>query len=311
MPVSGLTMRMFLLALSLLATPVFAQSEATYSVTFESTWTSSSHPDGFPPGPHFSGLVGATHRPSVVLWEPGAKASQGIEVMAETGAKSILLAEAEALQGSGSVESTLSGSGIPSPGSTSLTFTVSESHAFVSLVAMLAPSPDWFVGVSGLALRDGDGWISEIVVPLDVYDAGTDSGSTYTADDDDTAPADDIARIEESPFKVGDALVPVGTYTFALQRVTDAEVGPQALELAEIAPNPVRSAATLAITRSAASPITVEVFDALGRLVSTPVAPQGAGRQIVRIETIGWAPGVYHARVTARSQSATRRFVVQ
>ena len=33
-------------------------------------------------------------------------------------------------------------------------------------VSMLAPSPDWFVGVSGLPLRDEDGWIPSLTVDL-------------------------------------------------------------------------------------------------------------------------------------------------
>lgn len=303
-------MRLSLLALGLLAAPVWAQSEATYAVTFESTWTSSTHPDGFPPGPHFSGLVGATHVATTSLWEPGGKASDGIEAMAETGAKSPLLAEADVLRGRGVVESTLSGSGIPSPGSTSLTFRVSESHAFVSLVAMLAPSPDWFVGVNGLALRDGSGWISEIVVPLEVYDAGTDSGPTYTSADDDTDPAADITKIEESPFMVGDALVPVGTYTFTLQNVTTTDDAPEAFDRVTLTPNPVRSVAMLTLDRPDATPISVEVFDAMGRRVATPSVPDRVGRQIVRIETDTWAPGVYHARISTRSGNAVRQFVV-
>ena len=304
-------MRVLLFALVWLAAPALAQSEATYSVTFESTWSADTHPDGFPGNPHFSGLVGATHASGIKLWEPGGKASPGIESMAETGAKSTLIAESDALIGSG-VEATLSGGGLgTSPGSVSMTFTASESHAYVSLVSMLAPSPDWFVGVNGLALRDGAGWIQEIIVPLDVYDAGTDSGPTYTSANDDTDPAEDIVKIEESPFKVGDSLVQVGTFTFTLQSVSSNSDTPTRLELSSPSPNPAISFTTLLLTRPDASPLTVEVFDALGRLMSAPEAPLGAGRQRVRINTEGWAPGVYHARVTTPNEVATRRFVVQ
>lgn len=306
-----LLMRASLLCLLLVSSSAFAQSEATYTVTFTSTWSEATHPDGFPGNPHFSGLVGATHTSGTRLWEVGGKATPGIEQMAETGGKSLLMAETDALLGT-SVETTLSGGSIgTSPGSVSMTFTVTEPYAFVSLVSMLAPSPDWFVGVNGLALREGDTWHSEIVVPLNVYDSGTDSGPTYTSANDDTDPADDIVRIEESPFEVGDALVPVGTFTFALQSVTASESAPRVLELTTPVPNPASSFTTLTVNRPDASPMAVEILDGLGRVVATPIIPARAGQHALRINTEGYAPGVYHARVTTTGGTATRRFVIQ
>ncbi|GAB5535361.1 MAG: hypothetical protein Rubg2KO_16100 [Rubricoccaceae bacterium] len=304
-------MRALFLAACLMAPTAVAQSEATYSVTFTSSWSATTHPDGFPGNPHFSGLVGATHDANTTLWEVGGKASPGIELMAETGSKSTLMAETDALVDAG-VETTLSGGGIgTSPGTVALTFSATESHAYVSLVSMLAPSPDWFVGVNGLALRDGDGWMQETTVPLFVYDSGTDSGPNYTSANDDTDPAEDIFRIEESPFMVNNALVQVGTFTFALQSVTANESSPGVLELTTPAPNPASSYTSLTVSRPDASPMTVEVFDALGRLVGAPAVPESAGQHDIRIATARYAPGMYHVRVTTASETATRRFVVQ
>ncbi|MEO0558795.1 MAG: spondin domain-containing protein [Bacteroidota bacterium] len=304
-------MRIAALLLALVALPAWAQSEASYSVTFASTWSAATHPDGFPGNPHFSGLVGATHNSGTTLWEVGGKATAGIESMAETGSKSALLTEVNALVGSGA-GAALSGGGIGlSPGNVALTFSATESHAYVSLVSMLAPSPDWFVGVNGLALRDANGWIAEITVPLFVYDSGTDSGPAYTSANQDTDPAEDIFRIEDAPFKVGDAVVPVGTFTFTLQNVTANEEAPSQLELSNPTPNPASSFTTLTLTRPDAAPMTVEVFDAMGRRVSMPDAAGEPGRQLVQIDTSTWAPGVYHVRVTTPTEVSTRRFVVQ
>jgi len=33
---------------------------AEYEVAFVGTWSAETHPDGFPPGPHFSPLIGTT-----------------------------------------------------------------------------------------------------------------------------------------------------------------------------------------------------------------------------------------------------------
>ena len=115
----------------------------------------------------------------------------------------------------GSARSVLSGGGIGrSPGAVELTFEVDRDSPLVTLVSMLAPSPDWFVGVSGLNLRGNGQWRDEVTVPLAVYDAGTDSGTSYTASNSATTPPDPIAELTSSPF---DQLMVVGEFRFVRQ----------------------------------------------------------------------------------------------
>jgi hypothetical protein len=172
----------------------------------------------FPDNPHFSGLIGATHQQDVRFWQAGSPASNGIESMAERGAKTPLDQEINQVITDGRAENLLSGEGISrSPGSVSLDFTASVDHSFVTLVSMIAPSPDWFVGVSALGLlQDGD-WANEIVVELHPYDAGTDSGTSYASRDRDTVPPVPISRIEGPPLQVGGDVPPLGTFTFRRQ----------------------------------------------------------------------------------------------
>ncbi len=222
-----------LLLAFLLPSLAFAQSTATYRMTFESVWSADTHPVGFPPNPHYSPLIGAAHSASASLWEVGSLASPGIEQMAETGGTSQLRSEINGLIGDGTARSVLSGAAINSPGSTSFTFDLTEDHALVSLVTMVAPSPDWFVGVSGLDLREGGAWVAERVVELYAYDAGTDSGASYTSPNQNTNPAEAIVRLEESPFVVGGALTPLGTFTFQrLNAVTLAATNATSLAVA-------------------------------------------------------------------------------
>jgi hypothetical protein len=189
---------------------------ARYQVTFDATWSRATHPsNAFPANPHFSGLIGATHKRGLRLWEDSELASAGIEAMAERGSKSPLDQEIERAISQGRAENLLSGGGIDrSPGSVSLNFRVSLDQPAVTLVTMLAPSPDWFAGVSALDLLQNGDWIEELVVELHPYDAGTDSGDTYEARDRDTAPPAPISRIEEPPLQVGGSVPPVGTFTF-------------------------------------------------------------------------------------------------
>ena len=68
-------------------------SSARYGLTFKASWSEETHPTEFPPNPHFSGLIGATHSPAAYLWEEGKAASSGMKSMAETGDKEALMDE--------------------------------------------------------------------------------------------------------------------------------------------------------------------------------------------------------------------------
>ena len=177
-----------------------APAGVRYRVTFTATWSAETHPRNFPGNPHFSGLVGATHARDIRIWQSGQAASDGMELMAETGGKGRLLSEIDRLIADGSAHSRLSGGGLStSPAAVSLTFTAVASHPFVTLVSMLAPSPDWFVGVSALPLMEDGTWKARVTVPLTVYDAGTDDGAVFTAADADSDPAEPITALTSDP----------------------------------------------------------------------------------------------------------------
>lgn len=169
-----------LLGVGLTAAASGQTSVVQYEAIFDATWSEQTHPKDFPPNPHFSGLIGGTHNDQVAFWKEGELATPGIRLMAEAGSKSPLDSEIQAAISAGTAYSLISGGGIGhSPGVVSVEFEISETHPLVALVSMIAPSPDWFVGVSGVSLRENEAWRQEVVVNLDPYDAGTDSGTTY------------------------------------------------------------------------------------------------------------------------------------
>jgi hypothetical protein len=96
----------------------------------------------------------------------------------------------------------------------SLDFTISQSHPLVTLVSMIAPSPDWFVGVAGLPLRRDGGWVDSLTVDLYGWDAGTDDGITYESEDAPSQPHVPIFSLIDGMFKMGDVVPSLGTYTF-------------------------------------------------------------------------------------------------
>ena len=188
---------------------------ARYRVTFEATWDVTTHPTDFPPNPHFSGLVGGTHRATVSFWQDGGLATEGIRLMAERGRQSPLDIEVDAAIQAGQAQHLLVGSDVPSsPGSTSLEFEVSVDYPLVTLVTMVAPSPDWFVGVSGLSLLENGDWASSRTVDLHPWDAGTDSGVSYRSADRVTAPPETIRRLTAAPVSVGGTVPSMGRFVF-------------------------------------------------------------------------------------------------
>lgn len=56
----------------------------------------------------------------------------------------------------------------------------SSSKMIYQFFVTVAPSPDWFVGVSGLNLcLKNCTWVTSKILPLYPWDAGTDNGVTY------------------------------------------------------------------------------------------------------------------------------------
>ena len=185
---------------------------ATYRLVFDATWSRSTHPAEFPAGAHFSPLIGAVHNSGATFWALGDTATRGIEVMAETGGTGPLTSEINAAIPNRAL-AVISGRGIGSPASATISgIKLREDFPLVTLVTMIAPSPDWFVGVNGLSLLMDDGrWADEVQVVLYPLDSGTDSGSTYRSANSDTSPRQPIRSLKGvSPFSDE----PMGTFTF-------------------------------------------------------------------------------------------------
>ena len=192
-----------------------APMTARYRVTFTATWSPSTHPIEIPGSAHFSALVGGTHDASVAFWQEGVAASTGIKDMAERGRTSPFDQEIKDGVARGVAESVFTGGAIDkSPGSVSLEFSASQRYPLVTLVSMIAPSPDWFVGVNSLPLFDGRQWTDERRVDLVPWDAGTDSGVTFFAPDAVTAPPVPIFRILTPPLSPNGQVTALGQFVF-------------------------------------------------------------------------------------------------
>ena len=117
-------------------------------------------------------------------------AAQGIQNVAELGSKSAFTKEVNTAISSGTAAGVLSTGGISGTQTeVSLTATLTPTHPLLTLVSMVAPSPDWFVGVTSQVLYQNGVWVDKLTVPLEVYDTGTDSGVSFASADLATRPA--------------------------------------------------------------------------------------------------------------------------
>ncbi len=210
-----------LTALALFAAPRVCAETVTYRLTVDNTWSELTHPGAFPPDAHFSWLGGATHSSAVSIWNDGELASPGVVQMAETGATTILMGEVSSAVTAGAAGGALnwmhwfcpSGTTHSSCGSLVVEFEVDDAFPLVTLVSMLGPSPDWFVGVSGLPLHDGTGWLNTVVVDLFPYDGGTREQNLFSLFGPLTSPPDPVSLITTmSGQLVGPGTL--GTFTF-------------------------------------------------------------------------------------------------
>lgn len=177
---------------------------ATYTVTFRGTWSPETHHDDHfcYCGAHFSPFVAYTHTGTTqaTLLDAGILASDGIEDMAETGSTDTLLQEiADLVSGSHALDSAKGGS-FSAPGTSISTIQASTDFPFATLVSMIAPSPDWFVGETAMLYENGQ-WVDQKEITLITWDAGTDSGIAYQAPDNDTQPPQPIKVFPDDNFQ--------------------------------------------------------------------------------------------------------------
>jgi len=189
-----------LLLLSICFFPVYsyAQSEANYTVTFTSNWTQTAHPHSsgnLPGNAHWSKLVGATHNDQVVFVEMGGLASPGVEDIAELGSNTIFFSEVNGAIALNHANFIIDGDDLPTAEGQIIINDIitTEDYPLLTLLSMIAPSPDWMIAMNSLSLLDINGeWIDEIIINLYPYDAGTDSGVDYTSPNMNTDPQEPI-----------------------------------------------------------------------------------------------------------------------
>ena len=198
-------------------TPIIGQTSATYDITYTSTWNATDH-TSVPVNAHWSKLVGATHKTANVFLQINNLATTGIKNIAETGNNDVFNTEVTAEITNGEADQYINGPNLGTATGNILisNLVVKEEFPLLTLVSMIAPSPDWMIALNGYNLLDAVGnWKTLVNLDLFAYDAGTDSGTDYTSNNSITNPFQSISMINGSPFN-GQK---IGTLTITLKTV--------------------------------------------------------------------------------------------
>ena len=302
-PLKSLLFLIFLL----ISHTIIGQSIATYDITFTSTWNAMDH-SSFPSGAHWSDLAGATHNNNIMLFALGELATTGIKNVAEIGDNGVYEDEVDAAILAGDADQWLrkSFSSEPDAFATLSDVSVSEDFPLLSLASMVAPSPDWFIGINSLNLRNAsdDGWKDSFTMDVFAYDAGTDSGTDYTSADQITTPFQPISLISGFPIN-GNKM---GTLTVTLKSVlgTDDFDG---LNTVKVFPNPTQGNITISNIENK-NVNTVQIYSILGQLASNIDVKSGITSMDINLETLH--SGIYLLKInTVEGTSKTQKLIIE
>ncbi|MFI1772112.1 spondin domain-containing protein [Thalassobellus citreus] len=276
----------------------FSQSIANYDIVFESFWDSETNNPSkgistidLPGSAHWSPLVGATHKTKNTFFMLKGTASPGIKSIAETGTTSTFQTEVNTNNDAdqyiigtdlGSAKGTISINNI----------NVNEEFPLITLASMIAPSPDWFIGVNGINLRSGNsninnGWKETFSIDLYPYDAGTEEGNTYSLSNPETNPQDIITSLSNiSPFNTN--LIGKLTFTYNSSTLNLDKI--ESIENIKIFPNPTKDKIIISNTQNIDLKA-IKIYNALGHLVKKTLVNNRTNK--LEINSFSLSKGIY------------------
>ncbi|XP_068596656.1 spondin-2a [Brachionichthys hirsutus] len=176
-----------------------SKGPASYILVFTGHWSPRAFPKQYPlfrPPAQWSKLMAVSHNRHFHLWEEGVPAGAGLRSFAELGLTVELMKAAKEARKRRHVGAMYRTAGIPNGiGHSSTELLVLPRSSLLSLMVKIIPSPDWFVGVDSLNLCQDNQWKQEVTIDLRPFDAGTDSGFTFSSPNFPTSPPDNITKI--------------------------------------------------------------------------------------------------------------------
>lgn len=192
---------------------------ATYAISVTRSWSEATHPVSWPgPAAHLSAGIAAVHNGNYTLFNTGALASPGLELLSQKGQPGTVDTEMQTARASGNVGAIARLDPIRVVGGVaSASIIATTTHPIFSVAQMVAPSPDWFTGTANVNLKSDGKWRDNVTLPLFAWDSGTNSATDFHAAKIATVPPVGIVRQTIAQFTANGQAVAVGEIT--LRRV--------------------------------------------------------------------------------------------
>ncbi|MFG6687694.1 spondin domain-containing protein [Mariniflexile sp. HNIBRBA6329] len=290
-----------------------SQSTATYNISLTTIWNETDH-TSIPGNAHWSALVGATHNTENEFFELGVVSpnTDGIKDVAELGNNTNFMSEVNTAISNSKADQWINAGGI---GSAIGTFTinnlqVSENFPLITLVSMVAPSPDWFIGVNSINLRSGNnsinnGWKDTFTLDVFAYDAGTDDGTDYASANAVSNPRVGVFKITNAPIN-GNKM---GTITFTYNSSTLSTLSNNPIDNIKIYPNPAKEQVTVSNLQNI-NLKSIHIYNVLGHLVKDMSSNQNSPS--IEINLTGLNKGMYLLKLNSiDGRNKTIKFIVK
>lgn len=196
-------------------------TDCVYDVKFEMSWSKANHPVDYPNDAHWSPFWGVVHNDQYSMWREGELASDAMKQLSELGEGGLLADEVMSCGANCGELLKYDCDAMAGTCTASGTFTAYPDRTFWSAAGMLVPSPDWLTGADAWQLCGEDGWMGEMSLDVNAYDAGTDLGATFLSPDqgtDDREPIFSFGAVEPPTSSIFfnpdmNVINPVGTIT--------------------------------------------------------------------------------------------------
>lgn len=291
----------------------YSQSIAYYDFSLTTIWNSTDH-TSVPPGAHWSALVGATHNTENEFVEIGAvaPATDGIKDIAELGNSNNFRNEVNTAIALTKADQWINAGGLGNPVGTFIynDLEVNENFPLITLVSMVAPSPDWFIAVNSVNLRTdntaiNNGWKDTFTLDVFAYDSGTDDGTDYGSANIVSNPRVPIFKLTTAPIN-GNRMGTI-TFTYKSSTLSDANVNP--LENITLHPNPSNGIFTISNLQKIDLQ-TIKIYNILGNLIKV-MQPTNRDKNFY-VDVSYLNPGMYLLKLnTTEGKSFTRKIIVE
>lgn len=290
----------------------YAQSVATYNIEFTNYWNSTNHSVGttFPGSDaHWSPLVGINHNSSVTFVEMGGTATTGVENIAEIGNSNVFqTVDVQNAINANNAEQFFNAGDLflnePTDKIILNGFEVSEDFPLLTMLSMIAPSPDWMIAVNSLELRDGGNWKTSITMDLFAYDAGTEEGTAYSLSNPATIGGTITSLRNVAPFDD----TRVAELKITLASVLNIQENSN-FEKITIFPNPVTD--QLILTNIINSNLkSIEIYTVLGKLNRNLLIKNNVNN--LKVDVSNLTSGIYLLKLNnEEGNSKTQKLIVQ